>query len=72
MLTSEMDAIRRTLTPVVEQICGLWMRLNGYSTDFSVVWDVINLQDKVEDARAQLYMQQARKLCIENDKEESR
>lgn len=72
MLTSEMDAIRRTLTPVVEQICRLWMRLNGYSTDFSVVWDVINLQDKVEDARAQLYMQQARKLCIENDKEESR
>ena len=70
MLTSEMDAIRRTLTPVVERICRLWLRLNGYTCDFEVVWDTINLQDEVEEARAALYRQQARQLQIQNEEEE--
>ena len=70
MLTSEMDAIRRTLTPVVERICRLWLRLNGYICDFEVVWDTINLQDEVEEARAALYRQQARQLQIQNEEEE--
>ena len=72
MLTSEMDALRRTLTPVIERICRLWLRLNGYTCDFGVVWDTINLQDEVEEAHAELYRQQARQLQIQNDKEESR
>ena len=72
MLTTEMEAIRRTLTPVLERICRMWLRMNGYPCSFSVVWDTINLQDEVEDARAALYLEQARKLRIENDKEESR
>lgn len=72
MLTTEMEAIRRTLTPVLERICRMWLRMNGYLCSFSVVWDTINLQDEVEDARAALYLEQARKLRIENDKEESR
>lgn len=72
MLTTEMDALRRTLTPVIERICRLWLRLNGYICDFEVVWDTINLQDEVEEARAALYRQQARQLQIQNDKEESR
>ena len=71
MLTTEMDAIRRTLTPVVERICAMWLRMNGYTCGFEVVWDTINLQDEVEDARAMLYQEQARKLRIENDKEEA-
>ena len=72
MLTTEMDAIRRLLTPVLERICTLWLRSQGYVCDFEIVWDTINLQDEVEDARAQLYLQQARKLRIENDKEEGK
>ena len=67
MLTTEMDAIRRTLTPVVEKVCRMWLRAQGYACDFEVVWDTINLQDEVEDARAALYLEQARKLRIEND-----
>ena len=54
MLTTEMDAIRRTLTPVVEKVCRMWLRTQGYACDFEVVWDTINLQDEVEDAKAQL------------------
>ena len=34
-------------------------------------WEDINLQDEVEDARAALYLEQARKLRIENDAAEA-
>ena len=67
MLTTEITAIRRTLTPMVERICRLWLRMHGYPCDFRVTWDDINLQDQVEEARALLYREQARRLRIEND-----
>ena len=71
MLTTEVTALRRTLTPAVERICRLWLRMNGYACGFQVVWDDINLQDQVEEARAALYREQARKLRIENDAAEA-
>lgn len=67
MLTTEITAIRRTLTPMVERICRLWLRMHGYWCGCRVIWDDINLQDQVEEARAMLYQEQARKLRIEND-----
>lgn len=70
MLTTEITAIRRTLTPVVERICRLWLRMHGYGCPFEVVWEDINLQDEVEEAKAALYREQARKLKLENDKSE--
>ena len=71
MLTTEITAIRRTLTPVVEQICRMWLRMQGYAGAFRVDWDDINLQDEVEEAKAALYREQARKLKIENDAAEN-
>lgn len=65
MMTSEITAIRRGLTPVVERICELWLRLNGWSGGAAVEWDDMNLQDLVEEARAELYREQARKLRLE-------
>ena len=50
MLTTEITAIRRTITPVVERICRLWLRMHGYTCGFEVLWEDINLQDEVEDA----------------------
>jgi len=67
LLTTEITAIRRTITPAVERVCRLWLRMNGWDCGFSVEWDDINLQDEVEEARAALYREQARKLRIEND-----
>lgn len=67
MLTSELAALRRTVTPVVERVCRLWLRMHGYDCAFEVVWDDINLQDEVEQARAALYREQARRQQIEND-----
>ena len=45
----------------------MWLRMNGYGGTAEAVWDDINLQDEVEDAKAGLYLEQARKLRIEND-----
>ena len=67
LLTTEITAIRRSLTPVVERICRLWLRMHGFACGVEIVWDDINLQDQVEEARAALYREQARKLRIEND-----
>lgn len=71
LLTTEITAIRRTLTPAVDRICRLWLRMHGYTCSCEVVWDDINLQDEVEESRAELYREQARKLRIENDAAEA-
>lgn len=67
LLTTEITALRRSLLPAVERICRLWLRMHGYGCSVEVLWDDINLQDEVEEARAELYREQARKLRIEND-----
>lgn len=67
LLTTEITAIRRSLTPVIERICELWLRMNGYGCRFAVEWDDINLQDIVEESRAALYREQAKRLQSENE-----
>ena len=62
MMTSEITALRRTVTPPMEKICRLWLAMHGYDCPFEVVWEDINLQDLVEEAKAELYRQQARKV----------
>ena len=70
LLTTEMTAIRRSLTPVLERVCGLWLRMHGYGCGFRVVWDDINLQDLLEEAKAGWYREQTRRLALENDRME--
>ena len=36
--------------------------MHGYDCPFQLEWEEINLQDQVEEAKAALYRQQARKL----------
>lgn len=67
LLTSEITAIRRSLEPVMSRVAQLWLRLHGYDGRVEVVWDDINLQDIVEEARARLYHAQAATI----EKEES-
>ncbi len=70
ILTSELTAIRRGLTPVVEKICRLWLRLHGFYGDFTVDWNDINLQDELEEAKAEWYRQQARQIQLNNERTE--
>ena len=62
IMTSEITALRRTVTPVVEKLCRLWLRMHGADCPFTVEWEEINLQDQVEEARAALYRRQAETL----------
>ena len=66
MLTSELWAIRRSVTPVLEKIAGAFLRLRGYDCGFQVVWEDISLQDMVEEAKSELYRVQAEHLMKED------
>ena len=69
ILTSELTSIRRTLEPVVERVCELWLELHGYDRRCQVEWTDINLQDEVDEAKAQLYRSQAQALNTEGGAE---
>jgi len=62
VLTSEITAIRRGLEPALSRVAELWLRLHGYDDRVEILWEDINLQDMVEEARAQLYRAQAQSL----------
>ena len=62
MLTSEITAIRRSLESAVERLCELWLILHGFRQQVLVDWEDINLQDLVEEAKADLYRAQTEKL----------
>lgn len=62
MLTSELEAYRRILSPVIYRISQAWLRLNGFNLGCSVEWDEIMLQDELELAQARLYRAQAAEL----------
>lgn len=70
IMTSELTALRRTLTPPIEKLCRLWLRLHGYEPRVCIDWAEVNLQDSVEEAKAMLYRQQARRLELQNKQEE--
>ncbi|MBR4868695.1 MAG: serine/threonine protein phosphatase [Clostridia bacterium] len=62
MLTSELWAYRRQLTPVIKKIANLWLRMQGVSGGCRVVWDEISLQDEVASANAAYTRAQTRLL----------
>ena len=62
ILTSELEAYRRLLNPVIEKICTLWMRLHGLEPKFTIEWDTITLQDAVDLADARLMNAQAAQI----------
>lgn len=59
ILTSEITAIRRSVSPVIERIGETWLRLHGWACPCEAKWDDINLQDETEEAHAELYRAQA-------------
>ncbi len=61
---------RSRLEPVVERICELWLALHGYDRRVTVDWEDINLQDLVEEARAELYREQAEELRLAREGKE--
>ena len=68
LMTSELNAIRRSVTPVIEKICRLWLGMHGYVCKPEIEWEAINLQDQVEEAKAALYIAQKDKIYWEEGK----
>ena len=62
LLTSEVTAIRRAVEPALCRAAELWLRLHGFGEKAEIIWEDINLQDIVEEAKAELYRAQAEKL----------
>lgn len=62
ILTTELEAYRRILTPVITKIGNMYLSLNGRKCDLKVIWDKITLQDEKDKAQAQLYLAQANKI----------
>ena len=62
LLTSELEAYRRALTPVLLKICNTYLALSGISDKAKIIWDEISLQDEVEQSRARLYRAQSAKI----------
>lgn len=62
MMTSEITAIRRSVEPAVKRVCELWLRLHGFGGSVDLDWEDVNLQDEVEEAKAQLYRAQAEEM----------
>ena len=46
----------------------LWLRMRGLDTPFTVEWEDINLQDQVEEAKAELYRRQAERLARDRER----
>lgn len=65
ILTSEIDAYRREINPIITKICSLWLRLNGYSDETEIEWNDITLQDIAELAQSRYYDAQSEKILSE-------
>lgn len=65
LLTSELEYYRSLLTPVIERICSMYLKLEGYSCSPVVEWNNITLMDETELAGARLTSARAAKLEAE-------
>lgn len=62
ILTTELKAYRRVLTPVLSKIGNMYLALAGENCRAEVVWEDITLQDECDGAKAKLYNAQAEKI----------
>lgn len=65
MLTTELEAYRKIITPVLMKIAAKYMEVNSLYLPVNIKWANITLQDETEHAKARLYNAQADKLFKE-------
>lgn len=70
VLTSELDAYRRLLTPVIKKISSTWLTMEGFAPECRVEWDEITMQDEVDHANAMYLTARAKKIEREINGEE--
>lgn len=67
VLTTELEAYRRIITPVIKKIGEAYLKSLGIYRDVSVEWSEITLQDETQSAQARLYNAQADNLLKEGE-----
>ena len=65
VLTTELEAYRRILNPILLKIGKKYLEINGIGSAIEVVWDNITMQDETEMAKARLYDAQTEKILEE-------
>ena len=71
ILTSEIWALRRTVEPMLQKICKMFLACEGYDDRVVIEWNDISLQDITQEAQAELYKAQAEKYRSEAEKTEN-
>lgn len=69
MLTTELDAYRSILSPVIRKICDMYLRFEGIDLSYEINWDEITMQDEVDHAEARYKNAQADKIEMEINEE---
>lgn len=67
ILTSEIESYRIMLSPVIDRIIKLWMRLEGRNIPYKLIWNEITMQDEVDHAKARLMNAQADEIVRKNE-----
>lgn len=65
ILTTELEAYRRIINPVLKKIGAAYLALCGIGGGVEIVWDDITLQDETQLAQARLYNAEADNLLKE-------
>lgn len=54
ILSSELEAYRRLLNPIISKICNTWLMIKGIRCDYKINWNTIDLKDQMQLANARL------------------
>ncbi len=65
ILTTELEAYRRIVTPIIEKIGRVYLALCGNVSELEIEWNDITLQDETQLAQARLYNAEADKILTE-------
>lgn len=65
VLTTELEAYRRILNPILMKIGRKYLEINGIGSSVNIVWDTITMQDETEIAKARLYDAQTERILRE-------
>lgn len=65
ILTSELEYYRTLLNPIIAKVIKTVLRLEGYTGEFTVEWDDINMQDAVQLSNARLNNARAEQIEVE-------
>ncbi len=62
ILTSELEAYRRLLEPVIHRVVSVWLLTKGIETAVKIDWEDITMQDELDHNKSMLYEAQRKEI----------